>query len=85
MLAAVAAVGGPICELPIMAAGCWHYLPSAADYYPLEALGMGAASWAGLSSITGPCYWAVTMDAIALGRWFATDLDGVSAADRRQD
>jgi hypothetical protein len=23
-----------------------------------------------LSSITGPCYFAVTMDAIALGRWF---------------
>lgn len=26
-----------------------------------------------LSSITGPCYFAVTMDAIALGRWFDND------------
>lgn len=25
----------------------------------------------GLASLTGPCYFAVTMDAIALGRWFA--------------
>eukprot|EP01083_Nonionella_stella_P084307 233341_1 len=28
-----------------------------------------------LSSITGPCYFAVTMDAIALGRWFDSDND----------
>ena len=28
-----------------------------------------------LSSITGPCYFAVTMDAIALGRWFDSTIE----------
>ncbi|CAJ1951666.1 unnamed protein product [Cylindrotheca closterium] len=33
-------------------------------------LGVSDYTNLGLSSITGPCYFAVTMDAIALGRWF---------------
>ena len=55
--------------------GGWHYL--APDYFPLTFLVDGGGglrdAWAasGLSSLTGPCYAAVTTDAIALGRWFA--------------
>lgn len=69
-LAALAALGGPVAELPLMWAGAWHY--TSPDYWPLAPLGLGPESgsaWAGLSSITGPCYFAVTTDAIALGRW----------------
>ncbi len=87
--AIIVSIGGPLSELPFVATGFWHYIPSAADYYPLANLnldldsmmfggggggGVGVVleSWRGLSlsSITGPCYFAVTMDAIALGRWF---------------
>lgn len=40
----------------------------------LPEIVFGTASYRdlGLSSITGPCYFAVAMDAIALGRWFDT-------------
>jgi hypothetical protein len=96
--AVLAALLGPLCELPLCAHGFWHYLPHACDYFPLEALEAGlhhnddAAGIAstgavdfvsdlvlgedydprdlGLASITGPCYFAVSTDAIALGRWF---------------
>jgi hypothetical protein len=98
--AVLAALLGPLCELPLCAHGFWHYLPQACDYFPLEALleaglhnndeAAGIASTGGavdfvsdfvlgedydprdlgLASITGPCYFAVTTDAIALGRWF---------------
>ena len=82
--AALAAVGGPLAELPFVAHGFWHYLPAAADYVPLgdAAFRVGGAADAvatkvlgggyrdlALSSITGPCYFAVTTDAIALGRY----------------
>ena len=70
-LALLAAVGGPLCELPLMWLGAWHY--TAPDYWPLAYFGFGPASgaaWAGLSMTTGPCYFAVTTDAIALGRLF---------------
>ena len=66
VLGVAAAIGGPLGELPFIALGCWHYIPEAADYYPF---GTGLA----LSSLTGPCYFAVTTDAIALGRWFDSD------------
>ena len=84
LAAAVTAFGGPLSELPFVAAGCWHYIPSAADYVPLAPgfedggmldtivtflLGENYSELA-LSSITGPCYLAVTNDSIALGRWF---------------
>lgn len=73
-LAALAAVGGPLAELPIMAAGAWHYVSP--DYFPLSTLGVGPeVGWSGLASITAPCYFAVTTDAIALGRWFSEGLD----------
>jgi hypothetical protein len=71
-LAAAAAILGPIAETPFMAAGAWAYAHP--DYWPLAPLGLGPAAgagWAGLSSLTGPCYFAVTTDAIALGRWLA--------------
>ena len=66
-LALLASVGGPLAELPLIALGAWHYLPEASDYFPLGA----GVSWAALSAITAPCYFAVTTDAIALGRFFA--------------
>ena len=82
--ATITAIGGPLSELPFVANGFWHYLPESADYLPLSgvvlqpggiadtvavsALGEGYSNLA-LSSITGPCYFAVTTDAIALGRY----------------
>lgn len=58
-VALAAAVGGPLAEIPFLAAGAWHYLDP--DYFPLGY---------GLNLITGPCYFAVTTDAIALSRFF---------------
>ena len=75
LTALLVSIGGPLSELPFVATGFWHYIPSAADYAPLANLNMNLGLLDGykdlaLSSITGPCYFAVTMDAIALGRWF---------------
>ena len=87
LVATAAAVGGPLAELPFVAADVWQYLPQAADYFPLQNIVLPDAIFIAasnnvlggvnydyqelaLSSITGPCYFAVTMDAIALGRWF---------------
>ncbi len=83
--ATVSALVGPLSELPFVASGFWHYIPQAADYLPLSGdffhqggiadkvasnlLGEKYNDLA-LSSITGPCYFAVTMDAIALTRYF---------------
>jgi hypothetical protein len=86
LVASMAAIGGPLAELPLIANNVWTYLPEASDYYPLEqfdantvptlftpivtaVLGTDFQHLA-LSSITGPCYFAVTTDAIALCRWF---------------
>ncbi|KAL7530167.1 hypothetical protein ACHAWF_003271 [Thalassiosira exigua] len=84
LVATVTAFGGPLSELPFVANGFWHYLPESADYLPLSGdlflsgvadtlassvLGDGYKDLS-LSSITGPCYFAVTTDAIALGRYF---------------
>ncbi|KAL7521951.1 hypothetical protein ACHAWX_006648, partial [Stephanocyclus meneghinianus] len=85
LAAAVTAIGGPLSELPFVANGFWHYNIDSADYFPLSGtlfesggitdiivshlLGEGYDTLA-LSSITGPCYFAVTLDAIALGRYF---------------
>jgi hypothetical protein len=89
LTASLASIGGPLSELPFVAAGVWEYLPAAGDLYvPLQ--GIEPTSGAGqflqgllgdkyqnlaLNSITGPCYFAVTMDAIALGRWFDATSD----------
>lgn len=81
LVATLTSLGGPLSELPFVALGVWEYLPSAGDYLPLVNLPDVFDSMAtvllgddyrnlALSSITGPCYFAVTMDAIALGRWF---------------
>ena len=32
----IAAIGGPLSELPFVANGFWHYLPQSADYLPLS-------------------------------------------------
>ena len=86
-LALTAAVGGPLAELPLMALGCWSY--NAPDYFPLVPFlgddfgpfGAAGSTWAGLNLITAPCYFAVTTDAIALGRWFAGLGSGAVASD----
>ena len=46
-----------------MELGLWTYFEP--DYFPVN----GAP---GISSLTGPCYFAVTQDAVALGRLFNT-------------
>ena len=71
VLALLAGFLGPLAELPLIYLGAWHYI--APDYWPLTFLGLGPGSWAGLSMVTGPCYFAVTTDAIALGRLFAKE------------
>lgn len=79
--ASIVSIGGPLSELPFVAYGFWTYLPEASDYFPLQNVDLDNISIAkqllgedyrnlALSSITGPCYFAVTMDAIALGRYF---------------
>lgn len=75
------AFGGPLSELPFIAAGFWHYNVDASDYLPLSQVSSNLDAIASnlfgdqykelaLSSITGPCYFAVTLDAIALARYF---------------
>ena len=69
-LALIVAIGGPLAEIPFLVSGCWHYLSP--DYFPLAGLlADDSATATGLNYITGPCYFAVTTDAIALGRWLA--------------
>jgi hypothetical protein len=83
IVASMAMIGGPLSELPFVAHHIWDYLPEAGDMYvPLQAierssipgqflhyvLGDDYATLA-LNGITGPCYFAVTMDAIAIGRF----------------
>lgn len=81
LVAGITSIGGPLSELPFVANHFWVYLPQAVDYYPLANLPASFGVFAisllgenyqnlGISSITGPCYFAVTMDAIALQRWF---------------
>ena len=71
LLAALVSIAGPLAELPFTYLGAWTYT-SADLYYPLAPFGYGAGTeWAALDPITAPCYWAVTLDAIALGRWLA--------------
>ena len=60
------AVAGPLAEIPFMQLGCWHYYSP--DYFPF------GQDLPGLSSLTGPCYFAVTQDAQALGRPFDEDM-----------
>jgi hypothetical protein len=82
LVASITAIGGPLSELPFVAHHVWQYLPEASDYFPLASIAhngfletlLGSNyNQLALSSITGPCYFAVTMDAIALGRWFDED------------
>ncbi len=75
LVAIIVSIGGPLSELPFVASGFWEYIPSASDYFPLQGWNLAFLSDyqdLALSSITGPCYFAVAMDAIALGRWFDT-------------
>jgi len=83
LAASLVSIGGPLSELPFVAHDYWHYIPSASDYFPLKDMNVDWEVWKvlfgseyrdlALSSITGPCYFAVTMDAIALGRWFDSE------------
>lgn len=65
LIASLISVLGPLSELPFVAANVWEYIQP--DTFPLMWMD---SSLGGLNSITGPCYFAVTMDAIALGRWY---------------
>ena len=67
LIGVVVAVAGPLAEIPFMEVGCWHYYSP--DYFPF------GPDLPGLSSLTGPCYFAVTQDAQALGRLFDDDRD----------
>jgi hypothetical protein len=84
LVASLAAVSGPLSELPFVGHHVWTYLPLAMDYFPLQNIAVETTDnrvltfllgsdyrELGLASITGPCYFAVTMDAIACGRAFA--------------
>lgn len=73
LVASVVAIAGPLCEIPFVQLGCWHYV--APDYFPFGT---------GLASITAPCYFAVCTDALALGRCFkGDDLERTPARPRR--
>merc|ERR1711981_803763 len=65
LIGVVVAVAGPLAEIPFMQLGCWHYYSP--DYFPF------GQDLPGLSSLTGPCYFAVTQDAQAIGRLFDDD------------
>lgn len=73
--ATIVSIGGPLSELPFIANDFWEYIPDAADYFPLHDLNFVPEEYQclALSSITGPCYFAVTMDAIALARFFDSE------------
>lgn len=91
LLAAVTAYVGPLAELPFVQAGIWTYLPDAANYLPLHGQGLVAhvlstallrgdgddnsITSLAISTVSAPCYFAVCMDAIALGRWFDAQHD----------
>ena len=84
-LAVLLAVAGPLAEIPFMALGCWHY--TAPDYWPLAAIGFGAETgnpWAGLSSLTGPCYFAVTTDSIAIAQSLGVSLSATGVDESRK-
>jgi hypothetical protein len=95
LAASAASILGPLSELPFVANGIWEYLPEAGDLYlPLQSIDPSSSlgqwfqrlwgdqySTLALNAITGPCYFAVTMDAIALGRWFES-LDRTNARHR---
>jgi len=65
LLGTVVAVAGPLAEIPFEELGCWQYYSP--DYFPF------GQDLPGISSLTGPCYFAVTQDAQALGRLFDDD------------
>lgn len=98
LLASVASIGGPLSEIPFVAAKVWEYLPNVADYLPMNNIepntSLGHAfnhilgsqyRQIGLSSITGPCYFAVTMDSIALGRFFEVISSTTTQDDTKED
>lgn len=74
LVGSLAAVGGPLAETPFIVNGFWHYLESTPGTVSIPSDALYNAPFVDgvvLHSLTGPCYFAVTMDAIALGRWFA--------------
>jgi hypothetical protein len=66
LLATVAAVGGPVAEIPMVAAGLWRYI-SPDIFLPVPGLGP-----VGLVSLTGPCYFATVVAAVAVGECLAS-------------
>lgn len=79
LLGLAVAVAGPIAEIPFMELNCWTYVSP--DSWPLHGVVDDSAA-TGISSLTAPCYFAVTQDAVALGRWFASGEPGLGEQDR---
>ena len=100
LTACITSVFGPLSELPFIAHHIWEYLPEAGDIYlPLQsiestsipgqflhgALGDDFNSLA-LNGVTGPCYFAVTMDAIAIGRYFTSiEVSNICSGSRNRN
>ena len=88
---------GPLSELPFLAHHIWEYLPDAGDIYvPLQNIDRVSVpgqflqgvlgeeyNTLALNGVTGPCYFAVTMDAIAIGRYF-TSIEASSIGGSRR-
>jgi hypothetical protein len=84
LTASIVSILGPLSELPFIANSIWEYLPAAGDIYvPFQNIEASSVlgqvvqrmfgdqySTLALNGVTGPCYFAVTMDAIAIGRFF---------------
>lgn len=95
---AMAGVLGPIAEIPLIGIGCWHYLQP--DYFPLLAVvehgGAGGSgmegeavrsSWSeiGIEGVTGPCYFAVCADSMAVYRYLSVFRVHDAAETRRRE
>lgn len=57
--ALVVSIGGPLSELPFVAAGFWQYLPQASDYFPLKDL-----DWDILNKLLGDDYQGLALSSI---------------------
>lgn len=76
----VVAFLGPLCELPFQAIGAWNYMAPPRSFQPFADV-----DWARISFVTLPCYFAVTTDAIQLGKLFASELPAVEAEEAEEE
>ena len=69
VVATAAYLGGPWSEIPFMAAGARHYVAAYADV-GIDVPWLSHSSVMMMCSISHPCYFAITLNAVALRRWF---------------